>query len=44
MPLTSMLKITKSTKSATNPEETKGKASSDSMFGDSMVSGDKATN
>ena len=38
-----MLRITKSTRSAANPKETKGKVGGDSVVGD-MVGGGEATN
>ena len=44
IPLTSMLKTTRSTWSATNSKKTKDKVGSNSVVGDSMVSGDEATN
>ena len=43
-PLTSMLKTTGSTGFAANLEKTKGEVGSDSMVGDSMIDGGKATN
>ena len=44
IPLTSMLKITGSTRFAANPKETKGEVGGNSVDGDSMVDGNKAIN